>query len=377
MSEGEKRVLVSQPRGRPRSRGRSPTARPSICRWRKRPRRFGCPGGTGEKAGGPSWTLPSGGPPRSEPITWHGGEGYRSGSVRFVGRLTQFWQIHNALQRRSGLAGPGDPSRGIVVVSGFRGCREVTSCGRVRSSLPGLLPRRGGSGNCRLLGHAVQDTQAVADTRTIPDTQTDGGRPSSAEWPSALAWSRRASMILTPCGRWSRLELDERATHALGRRRLAKRAQRYGIWRMELRFGPCRTNWSRRETLGLDWLPKSRGLEGHSNRTKPSCCLAQGRVLEREETIEARGLTEDLGFHPLACDVAGLYVKRKTASRSPPTANSLPDPWLISTPSQGRAQVNSYLAIMPNGSSRRWPPTPQGTGIQSENVPAYRGSPCP
>ena len=33
--------------------------------------------------------------------------------------------------------------------------------------------------------------------------------------------------------------------------------------------------------------------------------------MEREETIEAWGLTEDLGFHPLACDVAGLYVKRR------------------------------------------------------------------
>ena len=213
--------------------------------------------------------APFGALPRSEPITWHGGEGYRSGSVRFVGRLTQFWQIHNrttAAQRSCWT--PGIQTAGSLWCrgSGVPGSHFLRPSTLISS---GPATPEGWSG-CRLWATPYKthkQSQIHGRSRTHRQLQTT----SSAGSPSALAWSRRASMILTPCGRWSGSNSTSRATHALGRRRLAKRAQRYCIWRMELRFGPCRrTGHDERRGPGFGCRKSSSKV---SNRTKPSCCL--------------------------------------------------------------------------------------------------------
>ena len=165
------------------------------------------------------------------------------------------------------LLDPGSKPRDRCGV-GVRGCREVTSCGRVRSSLPGRYP--GGVVWLSALGHAVQDTQAVADTRTIPDTQTIvhdefrrfavglGLVTTSVDDPDTVR-----AMV--------RLELDERAYPRFG----SSTTCQAGSALLHLAHGaavrPMPSNWSRRETRA--WIGCQKSSSKVSNRTKPSCCL--------------------------------------------------------------------------------------------------------
>ncbi|SNR81928.1 Tetratricopeptide (TPR) repeat, partial [Geodermatophilus saharensis] len=240
----------------------------------------------------PFGDLPASGRPR-----WYGGAGWEGGSHRFVGRLGQLWAVHDRLHRTTGLAGPGAAGRSVAVVSGFGGMGKsllAAEYAHLFSSLyPGGVVWLSGAGNDPTgTPPGPEQTKAAADTAfaqlaTDLDLDVAHLEPDRVRERVKTELDRRGDAVLwiaddLPTG------LDPAGLDA---------------WRCpaavvhEIVTTRDRTH-SRLDAVDLDELSDADAL----------ALLTQGRSLPDHEHEQAALLAADLGWHPLACDVAGLYL---------------------------------------------------------------------
>ncbi|WP_217897113.1 tetratricopeptide repeat protein, partial [Geodermatophilus saharensis] len=244
----------------------------------------------------PFGALPASGRPR-----WYGGAGWEGGSTRFVGRLGQLWAVHDRLHRTSGLVGPGAAGRSVAVVSGFGGMgksllaveyahlfADCYSGGVVWLSAAGNDPT--GAPPTPEQTRAAADT-AFAELASDLDLDVAHLEPDRVRERVKTELDRRGKAVL-----WIADDLPT-GLDAAG----------LDAWRCpaavvhEIVTTRDRSH-SRLDAVDLDVLSEPDAL----------ALLTQGRPLPDEEREQARLLAEDLGWHPLACDVAGLYVAGAT-----------------------------------------------------------------
>ena len=243
--------------------------------------------------------------PGAAPAHWFGGRGWQDGSPRFVGRLGTMWMIHDRLHRSTGLVGPGKPGRGIAVVSGFGGVGKSLLASEYAHLFGSLYP--GGVVWLSALGHDTTDRMPSAEqARATADAQLTG----VAGWlkldVSGLSPDEvreRIKTEITDRGQPILWIVDDLPTGLSG--------ADLDRWRcpspvtFELITTRDRAH-SLLDTIDLDVLDPADAL----------ALLTQGRGVGAEELEQAELLADELGYHPLACDVAGLYVASRTSFAS-------------------------------------------------------------
>jgi tetratricopeptide (TPR) repeat protein len=245
---------------------------------------------------GPFGTLPA-----PEPTRWYGGAGWQGGSARFVGRLAQLWQIHDRLHRTTGLVGPGRAGRSVAVVSGFGGVGKSLLAAEYAHLFASEYP--GGVVWVSALGHDTTgkalpavEAKAAADTQFAQIASWLGLDPGGHD-PTTLR-----ELVKTELDRGDRPVLwivDDLPT--------GLSAQELDAWRCpaaivsELVTTRDRSH-GRLDAVDLDVLDPLDAL----------AVLTQSRSLSRHEQEQAELLAEELGYHPLGCDIAGLYIAGST-----------------------------------------------------------------
>jgi hypothetical protein len=220
-----------------------------------------------------------------------------------VGRLTTLWAIHDRLQRTTGLAGPGAAGRAVALVSGLGGVGKSLLAAEYAHLFAGCYP--GGvvwlsaQGN-DTVGRALAPGQsrAAADTAIAQvatnalDLDVTSMDPAEVREAVKSALQRRGEPTL-----WV---IDD-VPSGIG-------AADLDAWRCP---GPCVAELlttrdaaeGRLDRLALDVLDPADAL----------ALLSGGRPLDAAERDQAGLLAAELGYHPLACDVAGLYVRSSTS----------------------------------------------------------------
>ncbi|WP_176449773.1 tetratricopeptide repeat protein [Geodermatophilus saharensis] len=240
----------------------------------------------------PFGALPAPGRPR-----WYGGAGWEGSSIRFVGRLGQLWAVHDRLHRTTGLAGPGAAGRSVAVVSGFGGMGKSLLAAEYAhlfaDCYPGGVVWLSAAGNDPTgTPPSPEQTRAAADTQiaavaTALEIDVAGLDPDTVRERVKTALDERGQPVL-----WIADDLPT-GLDAAG----------LDAWRCpaavvhEIITTRDRAH-SKLDRVDLDELSDADAL----------ALLTQGRPLLNEELEQARLLAEDLGHHPLACDVAGLYL---------------------------------------------------------------------
>ena len=246
---------------------------------------------------------PFGAIPAMRPARWYGGEGWQGGSVRFVGRLNQLWAIHDRLQRTTGLAGSGEAGRGVALVSGLGGVGKSLLAAEYAhvfaSCYPGGVVWLSAQGN-DTAGRALSPGQgrAAADaaiSQVAPALEVDvtGLAPAAVREAVKSALQRRGEPTL-----WV---IDD-VPSGIG-------AADLDAWRCPA--PPVAELVTSREAaegrlhrIALDVLDPADAL----------ALLTGGRRIDAGEREQAGLLAAELGYHPLACDVAGLYLRLSSTS---------------------------------------------------------------
>ncbi len=246
---------------------------------------------------GPFGTIPA-----TQPARWYGGEGWQGGSVRFVGRLNQLWAIHDQLQRTTGLAAPGAAGRAVALVSGLGGVGKSLLAAEYAhlfaSCYPGGVVWLSAQGN-DTGGRALAPGQsrpaadaAISQVATALDVNVTGLDPAAVREAVKSALQRRGERTL-----WV---IDD-VPSGIG-------AADLDAWRCpgppvaELITTRDATE-GRLARISLDVLDPADAL----------ALLIGDRQLDAGEREQAGLLAAELGYHPLACDVAGLYVRSSTS----------------------------------------------------------------
>ena len=246
---------------------------------------------------------PFGGIPATQPTRWYGGEGWQGGSVRFVGRLTTLWAVHDRLQRTTGLAGPGEAGQAVAVVSGSGGVGKSLLVAEYAHLFAGCYP-----------GGVVWLSAQGNDT---------AGRALAARQDRAAADAAIAQLATSALG------LDVTGMDPAAVRETVKSAlQRRGeptLWVIDdvpSGIGAADLDaWRCPAPPVAELLTSREAAEGRFARIAldvldPADALALlsgGRPLDATEREQAALLAAELGYHPLACDVAGLYVRSSTS----------------------------------------------------------------
>ena len=246
---------------------------------------------------------PFGAIPATRPTRWYGGEGWQGGSVRFVGRLNQLWAIHDQLQRVTGLAGPGEVGRGVALVSGLGGVGKSLLAAEYAHLFAGCYP-----------GGVVWLSAQGNDT---------AGRALAPDQSRAAADAAIAQVATNALG-LDVTELDPAAVREAVKSALQRRGEPT-LWVIDDvpgRIGATDLDAWRCPTPYVAELLTTRGAaEGLFARIPldvldPADALALlsgGRQLDAGEREQAELLAAELGYHPLACDIAGLYVRSSTS----------------------------------------------------------------
>jgi tetratricopeptide (TPR) repeat protein len=241
------------------------------------------------------------------PARWYGGLGWEGSSRRFIGRLTELWKVHDFLHRTTGLAGAGEAGRSVALVSGFGGVGKSLLAAEYAHLFASRYP--GGVVWLSAAGHdptgatlTAEQSKAAADTAIA---EVAGFLNMDRSEPADLA------RVDPPTLReWIKSELRRRGTDVLWVvDDVATGLDAGGLdaWRCP---GPTvhelittrDAGHSRFPAIDLDVLQPADALG----------LLTQGRPLPPSEHTQAAALAAELGYHPLACDVAGLYIARST-----------------------------------------------------------------
>ena len=243
-------------------------------------------------------TGPFGALPASDRTTWYGGQGWQSGSRRFVGRLPQLWKLHDLLTRTTQLAGPGAAGRAVALVSGLGGVGKsllATEYAQLfASSYPGGVVWLSALGN-DTAGATLTPSQSLAAADTAYSQlathwlhlDVQGLEPAAVRQAVADQLASRCQPVL-----WIIDDLPSGLDPA-----------GLAAWRCSTPLThELITTRDRRHTslpaVNLDVLEPEDAL----------ALLLQGAAWPEPEVDQAKLLRDELGCHPLACDVAGLYV---------------------------------------------------------------------
>jgi len=240
--------------------------------------------------------------PAADSARWYGGAGWHGSSSRFVGRLDVLWRVHDRLQRRTGLVGPGEAGRAVALVSGFGGVGKSLLAAEYAnlfaSCYPGGVVWLSGFAHNPARGERLEHAAAAAAARATADAQL----AQVARW-----------LDLNPEGENPDQIREMIKSEVLGRReRLLWIVDDLptGLTPAELDAWRCPTPvtaelittrdeaHSRLDPIRLDVLDPAAAL----------ALLTQDRPLPPAEREAAEMLAADLGYHPLGCDVAGLYI---------------------------------------------------------------------
>jgi tetratricopeptide (TPR) repeat protein len=250
-----------------------------------------------------------------------GAAGWESGSHRFVGRLTELWKVHDLLHRSTGLAGAGEAGRAVALVSGLGGVGKSLLAAEYAHLFASRYP--GGVVWLSAAGH--DPTGAALTAKQSKATALTAKQSKNAADTAITELARRLNVERSPRSDLSNLdhstlrgwvasEIDSRGRAVLWIvDDIPTRLDAAGLdaWRCP---GPLvhelittrDRGHSRFQAVNLDVLRPADALS----------LLTQGRPLPPAERVEAEALAEELGYHPLACDVAGLYIAGSTSFAS-------------------------------------------------------------
>ena len=238
----------------------------------------------------------------TQPARWYGGEGWQGGSVRFVGRLNTLWAIHDRLRRTTGLVGPGEGGRAVALVSGLGGVGKSLLAAEYAhifaSCYPGGVVWLSAQGNDIAgrapfpgQGRAAADA-AIAQVAAVLEVDVTGLDPAAVREAVKSALQRRDEPTLwviddVPSGIGA-VDMD------------AWRCPAPPVAELITSRDAAEGQFAR---IALDVLDPPDAL----------ALLSEGRPLDDAEREQAVLLAAELGYHPLACDVAGLYVRSSTS----------------------------------------------------------------
>ena len=246
---------------------------------------------------------PFGAIPAMRPTRWYGGEGWQGGSARFVGRQNKLWAVHDRLQRTTGLAGPGAAGRGVALVSGLGGVGKSLLAAEYAhlfaSCYPGGVVWLSAQGN-DIVGRALSPGQgrAAADAAIAQVATNALGQDVTGLDPAAVREAVKSA--LQGRGELTLWVIDDVPS---------------GISAADLDAWRCPA------PMVAELITSREAAEGRLDRIAldvldPADALALltgGRPLDAGEREQAGLLAGELGYHPLACDVAGLYVRSSTS----------------------------------------------------------------
>jgi tetratricopeptide (TPR) repeat protein len=242
--------------------------------------------------------APFGTLPRRGQVDWlHGWKSWEGGSRRFVGRLPELWKLHDLLHRTTELAGPGQVGRSVAIVSGFGGVGKSLLAVEYAHTFGGCYP--GGIFWLSALGNdargsalTVEQPRATADNEFTEVARSIGLDVTGLD-PASVRGRVKATLI----------HRREPVLWVVDDLPTGLDATGLDQWRCpapvihELLTTRDRSH-SRFATVDLDVLDPADAL----------ALLTQGRRLDPDVQSEATALAAELGYHPLACDVAGLYI---------------------------------------------------------------------
>ncbi|MGY1667976.1 FxSxx-COOH system tetratricopeptide repeat protein [Geodermatophilus sp. SYSU D00696] len=236
-------------------------------------------------------------PVRGQPRWLYGAAGWKDGSRRFVGRLGQLWTIHDRLHRDTDLVGD-EPGRGVALVSGFGGMGKSLLAAEYAHLFADLYP-----GGVVWLSAAGNDATGGSPS---PEQARADAEAQYIELATTLGLSV-ANLEPTLVRHLVAAELDRRGDPVLW---IADDVPTgldsagLGAWRCSATV--VHEILTTRDTA-QGYLPRAVDLDVLSP-ADALALLTQGRAVPEDEREQAGLLAEDLGHHPLACDVAGLYI---------------------------------------------------------------------